>query len=142
MVEDDVFLCAVELQPSSESVEVCLGTAIEVNCTTGTNNLVWTTTPECRMSYNTANTALVGDVLTFCDFEVILLSTSPSLMSTAILRNVNLSHNGTVLTCANTFLITNLQADQMASISIFVRGTIHHKVHTFYTVLYCNTKCV
>ena len=104
-----MFHFAVELQPSSESVEVCLGTAVEVNCTTGTNNLVWTTSPQCIRAYSKDNTELVGVVRTFCDFEAILFSINQSLMSMAILRNVNPSHNGTVLTCANTLLISNLE---------------------------------
>ena len=119
VVEDDVFNSAVELQPSSESIEVCLGSTVEVNCTTFTIDLYWETTPECFFSYDSGN--IVGLVGMFCDFEVILLSTSPSLMSTAALNNVNSSHNGTVLTCINTIL-PNPGADQMASVRIFVRG--------------------
>ena len=122
VVEDDVILnSAVELQPSSESIEVCVDDTVEVNCTTFTEYLYWETTPECFVLY--LGTTMAGLVGTFCDFEAILLSTSPSLMSTATLRNVKSSHNGTVLTCLNTILL-NPTADQMASISIFVRGNV------------------
>ena len=62
---------------------------------------------------------------TFCDFEAILLSTSPSLMSTATLNAANSTHNGTVLTCVNTILL-NPGDDQMASINILVRGMLVH----------------
>ena len=127
----------MELQPSSESAEVCSGKAVQVNCTTETDDLYWRTTPECRVSYQKDDTALVGVVRPFCDFEAILLSTSPSLMSTATLANVNSSHNGTVLTCVNTIIQVNLGADQMASISIVVRGNVHRKiVHVFKCVLW------
>ena len=116
----------VELQPSIESVELCSGTHVQVNCTTGTDDLYWRTSPECRVSYEKDDTALVGVVRPFCDFEAILLSTSPSLVSTATLSNVNSSHNGTVLTCVNTIIQVNLAADQMASITIIVRGNFVH----------------
>ena len=122
VVDEDAFVSVVELQPSSESVEVCLGTAVDINCTTGTNSLYWTTTPECSIFYNADDTALVGDVTPFCDLEAILLSTCPSLMSTATLSNVNSSHNRTVLTCVNTIVQVGLGPDQMASIIILVRG--------------------
>ena len=112
----------VELQPSSEYVEVCSGTTVQINCTTGTDDLYWSATPECQVSYDKDDTALVGVGMRFCDFKAILLSTSPSLMSTATLSNVNSSHNGTVLICQNTIVPVNLGPDQMASISIFVRG--------------------
>ena len=67
----------------------------------------------------------------FCDFEVILLSTSP-LMSTATLSNVSYAHNGTVLTCWNTIVQINRKEDQMANISIFVReGNVRHNVISY-----------
>ena len=124
-----LFRSVVELQPSSESVEVCLGTTVEVNCTTETNFLLWSTSPECGIPYSKHSTDFVGVVRTFCDFEAILLSTSPSLMSTATLSNVNSSHNGTVLTCANT-LVVGLGEDQ--SLSIIVRGNVNQKLSKFY----------
>ena len=117
----------MELQPSSEKVEVCPGTAVRVSCTTETRDLYWRTTPDCQVSYDNDDTALVGVVLPFCDFEAILTSTSPSLMSTVTLSNVSLSHNGTVLTCANTIVQVNVRADQKASISIVLRGNVHHQ---------------
>ena len=122
----------MELHPSSEHIELCTGSTVEVNCTTFTQDLYWETTPDCFVTYDRDTT--VGLVGTFCEFEAILLSTSPSLMSTATLSNVNSSHNGTVLTCANT-LFLDRNADQMASISIFVRGNIsRQRVHvdTYY----------
>ena len=130
VVEDDVLNSTVGIQPSSESMEACIGSTAEVNCTTFTQDLYWETTPGCFYSYDNDN--IVGLVGMLCDFEVILLSTSPSLMSTAILRNVNAAHNGTVLTCVNTIL-PNPGADQMASIRIFVRGNVHHNVPCFCT---------
>ena len=134
MVEDDVDpFGIVELQPSSESVEVCSGTAVQVNCTTETDDLYWRTTLECRVSYDKDDTALVGVMIPSCVFEAILISTSPSLMSTATLSNLNSSHNGTVLTCVNTIVPVGLGPDQMASIIFLVRGNVHHKVraHVF-----------
>ena len=115
----------VELQPSRETVEVCPGTAVRVNCTTRTNDLYWRATTDCGLSYDKGDTALVGVVVPFCDLEAILTSTSPSLMSTVTLSNVSLAHNGTVLTCVNTIVQVNLRADQMASISIVARGNVH-----------------
>ena len=111
----------MELQPSSESVEVCLGSTVEVNCTTFTQYLYWETTLECVSFYDNGDSELVGVVRTFCDFEVILLSTTP-LMSTATLSNISYAHNGTVLTCWNTVVQVNRKEDQMANISILVRG--------------------
>ena len=122
VVEDAAFLSVVELQPASESVEVCLGAAVQVNCTTETDRLLWKTTPECRVSYDKGNAQPLGVVTPFCDFEAVLLSTNSSLMSTATLSNVNSSHNGTVLTCVNTIVQVDLEPDQMASITIVVRG--------------------
>ena len=122
-----LFRFVVELQPANESVEVCIGVAVEVNCTTGTDNLVWGTNPDCLISYNKGDTNLVGDVTQRCNFEAILLSTTPSLTSTVTLRNVTPSHNGTVLTCVNTIVQAGLGPDQMASITIVVRGNVHHK---------------
>ena len=122
----------VELQPSSESVEVCSGTDVQVNCTTGTDHLLWRTTPECQVSYNKDDTALMGDVIQRCNFEAILVITSPSLlMSTATFRNVNSFSNGTVLICLNTIIPLNLGADQMANITIVVRGNVHTSVNVF-----------
>ena len=118
VMEDDLeLLFAVELQPSNSFVEVCLGNTVEVNCTTETDHLLWSTSPvaECRVLYNKQSTS-VGVVMAACNFEAVLLSTSPSLTSTATLTNVTLSHNGTVLTCANTIVQVNLGPDQMASI--------------------------
>ena len=70
VVEDAFLSGVVELQPSSESVEVCSRTAVEVNCTTETDDLLWTTTLECHVLYNKANTAfVVGVVISPCDFE-------------------------------------------------------------------------
>ena len=105
-VVEYAFLSVVELQPSSELVEVCLGTSIEVNCTTETDDLLWGTSPaaECHVFCNKDDTAFVGFVIPACDFEAILLSTSPPLLSTATLSNINSSHNGTVLTCLNTII--------------------------------------
>ena len=121
----------MELQPSSESVEACLGSTFEVNCTTFTRYLYWETTFECFSYYNNPESELVGVVRTFCDFEVILLSTSP-LMSTATLSNVSYAHNGTVLTCWNTVVQVNRKKDQMASINIFVReGNVRHNVISY-----------
>ena len=134
----------MELQPSSESVEVCLGTTFQVNCTTETDHLRWRTSPQCQVSYNKDDIDLVGDVIQRCDFEAILLSTSPSLlMSTVTLRNVNSSNNGTVLTCLNTIIALNLGTDQMASISILVRGNVHHqRAHIFvWMVSKCKRVC-
>ena len=129
VVEDDlVLLFAVELEPSSNFVEVCLGTTVEVNCTTETNFLLWSASPECCIPYSKASTDSVGVVRWFCDFEAILLSTSPSLMSTATLSNVNSSHNGTVLTCSNA-LVVGLGEDQ--SMSIIVRGNVNQKLSKF-----------
>ena len=129
-VVDGVFRSVEELQPAAgKSVEVCSGTAVQVNCTTETNILYWSTTPTCFVSYYDSDTAAVGVVRTFCDFEAILLSTSPSLMSRATLRNVTSLHNGTVLTCQNTIAQFNLGPDQMTSISIVVRGNVHHISH-------------
>ena len=140
VVDEDAYLSVVELQPSIESVEVCLGTTVQVNCTTGTNDLLWRTSPECRVSYEKNDTALVGVVRHSCDFEAILLSTNPSLLSTATLSNINFSHNGTVLTCVNTIIPVNLGADQMASIIIVVQGNLHHKVRTYLIVCYGNAR--
>ena len=136
-----LFRSVVELQPSSESVEVCSGTAVQVNCTTGTNDLYWRTTPACQVSYDKDDTALVGVGIQFCDFEAILLLTSPLLMSTATLSNVNPSHNGTVLTCVNTIVQVGLGPDQMASISILVRGNVHYKMR-MYSYVWCIRKGV
>ena len=113
----------MELQPSNESVEVCLGAAVQVNCSTETDHLLWRTTPECQVSYNKDDTDLVGDVIERCDFETILLTASPSLlMSAATFRTVNSSTNGIVLTCLDTIIPLNLEADQMANITIIARG--------------------
>ena len=102
MLECDVVLhCAVELQPSGEYIHVCVGSTVEVNCTTFTQDLYWETTPDCFLTYD-ANNA-VGLVGTFCDFEAILLSTSPSLMSTATLSNVSSDDNGTLPTCVTRY---------------------------------------
>ena len=131
-----MFRSVVELQPAGESTEVCSGTAVQVNCTTETDDLYWTTTPTCFVSYDKSVTTDVGVVRTFCDFEAILISTSPSLMSTATLRNVTSLHNGTVLTCRNTIAQFNLGPDQMASISIIVRGNVRNKVRTYLHVWY------
>ena len=118
-----LFRFVVELQPSSESVEVCLDTTVQVNCTTGTDHLRWRTTLQCQVSYDKDDTDLVGDVIQPCNFEAILLSISPSLlMSTATFKNVNSSNNGTILTCLNTIASLNLGPDQMASIIIVVKG--------------------
>ena len=136
-LDDVVFGSIVELQPSSESVEVCSGTAVQVNCTTGTDDLYWRTIPDCRVIYDKDDTALLGIVVSSCDFEAILISTSPSLMSTATLSNLNSSHNGTVLTCQNTKVQVNLQADQMASISIAVQGNVHHKMRIQELIFTC-----
>ena len=120
-VDDDVFRSVVELQPAGDSVVACSDTAVQVNCTTETNTLYWTTTPPtCFVSYAKSDTAAVGVVRTFCDFEAILLSTSPSLMSTATLTNVNNSHNGTDLTCRNTIAQFNLVPHQI-SIVVYTR---------------------
>ena len=123
-----MFLSVVELQPASESVEVCSGAAVHVNCTTGTDYLLWRTTANCQVPYHKDDTHLVGDVEQRCNFEALLLSTSPSLLSTATFRDVNSSHNGTILTCLNTVVPANEGPDQMASISIVVGGNIHHKL--------------
>ena len=127
----------MELQPSSESVEACLGSTLEVNCTTFTQYLLWETTPECFSFYNNQNSELVGVVRTFCDFEVVLLSTSP-LMSTATLSNVSYAHNGTVLACWNTVVQLTRKEDQMVNITIFVReGNVQHNVisHLHYCIV-------
>ena len=131
MFEDAFLSEVVELQPSSESVEVCPGTSVQVNCTTGTNSLVWRTTPTCFISYNADVIAPVGVVNSFCNFEAVLLSTNPLLMSTATLRNVTPFHNGTVLTCVNTIVQVGLGPDQMASIIFLVRGNVQHKLRTY-----------
>ena len=87
MLDNDVVLhCTVELQPPSEYIELCTGNAVEVNCTTFIQDISWETTPDCFLSYDNDNAVGLGG--TFCDFEAILLSTSPSLMSKATLSNV------------------------------------------------------
>ena len=85
-------------------------------------DLYWRTSPGCYVAYDKDDTALLGVMIPSCDFEAILISTSPSLMSTVTFSNVNSSHSGTVLTCLNTIIQVNLEADQMANISINVRG--------------------
>ena len=128
----------MQLHPSSEFIEVCLGSTVEVICTTSTSVLFWRTSPDCFACFTKANN--VGLVLTFCDFETILLSTSPSLVSKATLGNVSSAHSGTVLTCVNTIQL-NPGADQMANIIIFIKGTrdAHHNVIVYCVhVNYCN----
>ena len=142
VVDEDVFPFLVELQPSSESVEVCSGTTVQVNCTTATDHLFWRAPPECFVSYNKDDTALVGVVRPFCDFEAILLSTDPSLMSTATLSNVSSFHNGTVLTCVNTIVQVGLGPDQMASIIFLARGNVHHEVPAHVFACYWNRNAV
>ena len=124
---DLVLLTAVELQPSNNFVEVCVGNAVEVNCTTETDRLVWNINGVCRVGLLKQNTGSVGFVIEFCDFEFILLSTSPSLLSSFTMRNVSSTQNGTVVTCVNTYEEEGLRPDQMASISVLVRGNVHHK---------------
>ena len=69
-----LFRFIVELQPLTDSVEVCVGAVVvQVNCTTETDNLRWRTSPECQVSYSTDDTNLVGDVIQRCNFETILL---------------------------------------------------------------------
>lgn len=57
------------------------------------------------------------------DFEIVLASDSPNLVSTATLTtNISPSHNGTVLTCLNSH-------DEMANIIIIVEGNVTQLMH-------------
>ena len=109
----------VILQPASDSIEVCIGSTVEVNCTTFTADLAWETDDCFIGSYvRSANTDIVQEG---CDFVVKLVSSNPWLVSTATLNNVQPIHNATVLTCLNTIL-PSVTEEQMASITIIVAG--------------------
>ena len=100
-------------------VEVCVGDTAQVTCTAFGPDLAWLI-GNCFESFT--KTSDVGLELTGCDFVMKLVSkTTSSLVSTATLSNVEPTHNGTVLTCYNTLILTASDAE-MANVTIIVPG--------------------
>ena len=110
---------AVELQPAYPLLDACVGDGIVVTCSVTTIVVYWIANGE---SEGFTKVSPVNSVKMVGNFEIMLVSVAPTLVTTATLNDVNSNHNGTVLTCSTTLEDTPPPEDA-ANITIIVQGT-------------------
>ena len=93
---------------------MCVGDVLEVTCTIDSIALVWKVNGASHAF--TAITSINASVM-LGGVQLTLVSVDQDLVTTAIVKNINSNHNGTVLTCLN-----YLVPEDMASITIVVQG--------------------
>ena len=112
-------MLSVELQPAYGFLDACVGDGIAVTCTVTTFVIYWKVNGE---SEGFTKSSTENSVKMVGNFEIILVSTGPKLVSTATQNDVTPNHNGTVLTCS-TNLEDNPSPEDAANITIIVQGT-------------------
>ena len=97
---------------------MCVGDELVVNCTVNSFAIFFEVNGELK---GFTGLSSINSVEMIGNFEIMLVSVSPELVSTATLNNINPNHNGTVLTCL-TDIDDDLPPEEMASITIIVQG--------------------
>ena len=95
---------------------MCIGDGLVVTCTVLTVGIFWEVNGEME-GFTIIST--VHSVKMVGNFEILLVSVSPDLVSTATLTNINSNHNGTVLTCLNS-------QEETSNLTIIVQGRLVH----------------
>ena len=112
-------MLSVELQPAYGLLDACVGDGIAVTCSVTNFVVYWIVSGE---SEGFTKAAPVNSVNMIGNFEIMLVSIVPNLVTTATLNDVNPDYNGTVLTCSTTFEV-NPSPEDAANITIIVQGT-------------------
>ena len=123
-----LLVLAVTLEPAKEFLAVCVNSSLTITCSTTTSALEWDFIPQQGNYslaeyefYNFQSTLDLVDMVGV--FKVKLIAKYP-LVSTATLDDVDSTHNGTILVCANTPL-ENRKPDQFAQVTILVESKLH-----------------